>query len=67
MDPILVAEQLTKSYPRPDRKGETFKAVDGVSLSIRRGEIFGLLGPNGAGTAQRRSEAALLDRLRART
>lgn len=49
MDPILVAEQLTKSYPRPDRKGEIFKAVDGVSLSIRRGEIFGLLGPNGAG------------------
>ncbi len=25
------------------------KAVDGVSLQINRGEIFGLLGPNGAG------------------
>ena len=24
-------------------------AVDGLSLEIRRGEIFGLLGPNGAG------------------
>jgi ABC-2 type transport system ATP-binding protein len=24
-------------------------AVDGVSLSVRRGEIFGILGPNGAG------------------
>ena len=24
-------------------------AVDGVNLSIRKGEIFGLLGPNGAG------------------
>ncbi len=25
------------------------KAVDGLSLEIRRGEVFGLLGPNGAG------------------
>jgi len=24
-------------------------AVDGLSLSIRQGEVFGLLGPNGAG------------------
>jgi ABC-2 type transport system ATP-binding protein len=30
------------------RYGETV-AVDGVSLDIRRGEIFGILGPNGAG------------------
>ena len=26
-----------------------FTAVDGVSLEIRRGEVFGFLGPNGAG------------------
>lgn len=26
-----------------------FKAVAGISFSVRRGEIFGLLGPNGAG------------------
>jgi ABC-2 type transport system ATP-binding protein len=28
---------------------QLFTAVDGVSLQIERGEIFGLLGPNGAG------------------
>ncbi len=32
---------------RPPKK--TFTAVDGVSLTIHSGEIFGLLGPNGAG------------------
>ena len=33
-----------KRQPKP-----MFIAVDGVSLQIERGEIFGLLGPNGAG------------------
>ncbi len=27
----------------------TFTAVDGISLTVRKGEIFGFLGPNGAG------------------
>jgi branched-chain amino acid transport system ATP-binding protein len=39
---ILAAEDLTKEF-----KG--FFAVDGVSLSIRRGSIHALIGPNGAG------------------
>jgi ABC-type multidrug transport system ATPase subunit len=32
-----------------DRRFGTFVAVDQVSFSVKRGEIFGLLGPNGAG------------------
>jgi len=39
---ILRVDGLTKSF------GDV-KAVDGLALEIRRGEIFGFLGPNGAG------------------
>ena len=30
-------------------KGKAITAVDGISFSVKKGEIFGLLGPNGAG------------------
>ncbi len=41
-DIVIRASGLRKRYG-------TVAAVDGIELSIRRGEIFGLLGPNGAG------------------
>lgn len=39
---VLVAEDLFRQYD------ETI-ALDGVSLSVAEGEVFGLVGPNGAG------------------
>ena len=41
MDPIEVSS-LKKYY-------DDIKAVDGITFSVKQGEVFGLLGPNGAG------------------
>ncbi|MBI3522067.1 MAG: ABC transporter ATP-binding protein [Chloroflexi bacterium] len=41
----LVARGVCKSF----RGAKTVRAVDDVSLSVRRGEIYGLLGANGSG------------------
>jgi ABC-2 type transport system ATP-binding protein len=43
MQSIISVKDLSKSY------ASGFKALDGINLDIRRGEIFALLGPNGAG------------------
>lgn len=40
--PTIEVSQVTKSFGN-------VRAVDDVSFSVERGEIFGLLGPNGAG------------------
>jgi ABC-2 type transport system ATP-binding protein len=40
---------LTKDYEVGFAKKRKVRALDGLSLEVRRGEIFGFLGPNGAG------------------
>ncbi|MGM0440280.1 MAG: LPS export ABC transporter ATP-binding protein [Chlamydiota bacterium] len=42
MPPILEARNLSKAY-------NSKRAVDGLSMTVKKGEIVGLLGPNGAG------------------
>lgn len=46
---IVTVENLTKYYVKPGKGKEKFTAVDHISFSIQKGEIFGILGPNGAG------------------
>ena len=62
-DPLLVVEKLVKEYPRqglqtslaklfgpkPAPETATFRAVDGISFSIDRGESVGLVGESGCG------------------
>ena len=61
--PLLVVEKLVKEFPRnsssapwtklfgpkPPPEEETFRAVDGISFSIARGESVGLVGESGCG------------------
>lgn len=42
MSESIYVENLTKHF-------ETVEAVDGISFSVKEGELFGFLGPNGAG------------------
>jgi ABC-2 type transport system ATP-binding protein len=43
VEDIVVVDNLHKTY------GKNVIAVDGISFTVKKGEIFGFLGPNGAG------------------
>jgi ABC-2 type transport system ATP-binding protein len=43
----VVATDLVRTFRT--RKGKDIQAVDGISFTVHRGELFSLLGPNGAG------------------
>jgi ABC-2 type transport system ATP-binding protein len=48
-EPILKIDNLRVEYRVAGLKEQVKVAVDGLSLSVNAGEVFGFLGPNGAG------------------
>lgn len=48
---MITVDNLVKTFTKNEKKNKKseFNAVDGISLTVREGEIVGVLGPNGAG------------------
>ncbi|MCM1124089.1 MAG: ATP-binding cassette domain-containing protein [Eubacterium sp.] len=48
---MITADNLVKTFTKNEKKNKKteFNAVDGISLTVKEGEIVGILGPNGAG------------------
>src|SRR6186713_3005983 len=49
MSPAIYIDNLAKDYAVGFWRRRTYRALDGLTLSIAPGEVFGFLGPNGAG------------------
>lgn len=49
MDELPIEARGLRKVYRSRFGGRTVRALDGLDLQVRRGELFGLLGPNGAG------------------
>ena len=49
MSAVIEIENLTKDYEVGFLRKRKTRALDGLSLSVERGQIFGFLGANGAG------------------
>ena len=47
--PAIEIEQLTKDYLIGFWRKRPRRALDGLTLRVQKGEVFGFLGPNGAG------------------
>ncbi len=60
MTTAIALKNLTRRFPGGKNESE-FTAVDGLTFTVERGEVFGFLGPNGAGkTTTIRMLAALI-------
>ena len=49
MAPAIETEDLTKDFQVGFWRPHPYRALDGLSLRVEAGEVFGFLGPNGAG------------------
>src|SRR5919112_4055470 len=49
MSPAVEIDKLTKDYEVGFLRKRKVRALDGLSLTVERGEVFGFLGANGAG------------------
>src|SRR5262245_6139642 len=47
--PVIEIENLTQDYQTGFWRKRKVRALDGLSLQVESGEVFGFLGPNGAG------------------
>jgi ABC-2 type transport system ATP-binding protein len=47
--PAIETHALAKDYPVGFWRPRPYRALDGLTLSVEPGEVFGFLGPNGAG------------------
>lgn len=48
-EPAIETQNLTKDYPTGFLETKKMRSLDGLTMQVETGEVFGFLGPNGAG------------------